>query len=160
MTQDDLDARFLAQAAALSLANMERGAGGPFGAVIVRDGVVIAEGGNEVTSSHDPTAHAEVVAIRRACAAAGDFSLAGATIYASCEPCPMCLAAIYWARLDRLVFANTRQQAAAIGFDDALIYDEVPKDPLARTLPTRRLPTPEAEAAFAAWMRKADKIAY
>ena len=160
MSQDDLDARFMAHAAALSQAHMESGAGGPFGAVIVRDGVVIAEGWNEVTSSHDPTAHAEVVAIRRACAAVGDFSLAGATIYASCEPCPMCLAAIYWARLDRLVFANTRQQAAAIGFDDALIYDEVPKDPMARTLPTRHMPTPEAEAAFAAWMRKADKIAY
>ncbi|HEY8578845.1 MAG TPA: nucleoside deaminase [Beijerinckiaceae bacterium] len=160
MDTDETDHRFLAQAAEIALVHMERGDGGPFGAVIVRDGVVIAEGWNEVTSANDPTAHAEVVAIRRACAAAGDFSLAGATIYASCEPCPMCLAAIYWARLDRLVFANTRAQAAAIGFDDALIYDEVPKAPLARSLPTRHLPSPEAEAAFAAWMRKADRVAY
>ncbi|MFZ4532508.1 MAG: nucleoside deaminase, partial [Alsobacter sp.] len=122
MTADD-DLRHLARAAELSRARMEAGLGGPFGAVIVRDGGVLAEGWNEVTSSNDPTAHAEVTAIRRACAAVGDFSLAGATLYTSCEPCPMCLASAYWARITRIVYANTRDEAAAIGFDDAFIYD-------------------------------------
>ncbi len=154
------DEPFMRLAADLSRATMESGRGGPFGAVIVRDGKVIAEGSNEVTSSNDPTAHAEVVAIRRACAAVEDFSLAGATIYSSCEPCPMCLSAIYWARLDRLVYANTRDQAAAIGFDDAFLYDEVPKAPLERQMPTRHLPSPEAEATFHAWAEKTDKISY
>ncbi|MFZ9501624.1 MAG: nucleoside deaminase [Beijerinckiaceae bacterium] len=158
--QARLDRLFLREAGLLARARMEAGAGGPFGALIVRDGAVIARGWNEVTSAHDPTAHAEIVAIRRACAAAGDFSLAGATIYSSCEPCPMCLAAIYWARLDRLVFANTREEAAAIGFDDALIYEEVPKPVDARRLPTLRLPDAASREAFEAWMRKADKIAY
>src|SRR5882757_4021243 len=101
------DHRFMAEAIRLSRQRMEAGLGGPFGAVVVRDGKILAEGWNEVTSALDPTAHAEVTAIRRACIAVGDFSLRGATIYSSCEPCPMCLAAIYWARLDRLVFANT-----------------------------------------------------
>ena len=121
MTRDDdeQDRRFLQRAIALSHAQVLAVQGGPFGAVIVRDGLIIAEGCNEVTSANDPTAHAEVVAIRRACQTVGNFSLAGATIYASCEPCPMCLAAIYWARLERLVFANTRSEAAAIGFIDA-----------------------------------------
>ncbi len=154
------DETFMRHAAELSRTTMESGRGGPFGAVIVRDGRVIAEGANEVTSSNDPTAHAEVVAIRRACAAVEDFSLAGATIYSSCEPCPMCLSAIYWARLDRLVYANTRDQAAAIGFDDAFLYDEVPKAPLERQMPTRHLPSPEAEATFQAWAKKIDKVSY
>lgn len=154
------DASFLAQAAALSRSGMDAGSGGPFGAVVVKDGRVIAEGFNQVTSSNDPTAHAEVVAIRRACEALGAFSLEGATIYSSCEPCPMCLSAIYWARLDRLVFANTRDQAAAIGFDDAFLYDEVPKPVPARKLPTIHCPSPEAEAVFHAWADKADKISY
>jgi tRNA(Arg) A34 adenosine deaminase TadA len=101
-----------------------------------------------------------VTAIRRACLAEEDFSLAGATIYSSCEPCPMCLAAIYWARLDRLVYANTRDQAAAIGFDDAFLYDEVPKPPLQRTLPTTHLPLSEAADTFHAWDHKPDKIVY
>ena len=160
MSTDDEDARFLAQAVALSRSRMEAGHGGPFGAVIVRGGEVLAEGWNAVTSAKDPTAHAEVTAIRRACAAVDDFSLAGATLYSSCEPCPMCLAAIYWARLDRLVYANTRDQAAAIGFDDAFLYAEVPKAPLARSLPTRHLPMPEAEATFHAWADKTDKLRY
>ncbi len=154
------DETFMRHAARLSRTTMESGRGGPFGAVIVRDGKVIAEGANEVTSSNDPTAHAEVVAIRRACAAVEDFSLAGATIYSSCEPCPMCLSAIYWARLDRLVFANTRHQAAAIGFDDAFLYDEVPKAPLERQMSTRHLPSAEAEATFQAWAGKTDKVSY
>ena len=108
---------------------MDANLGGPFGAVIVRGGKVLAEGWNEVTSSNDPTAHAEVTAIRRACQAVGDFSLEGATLYTSCEPCPMCLASAYWARISRIVYSNTRDDAAAIGFDDAFIYDEMPKDP-------------------------------
>ena len=108
---------------------MKRGEGGPFGAVIARGGAVLAEGWNQVTSTDDPTAHAEVVAIRRACTAVQSFSLAGATLYASCEPCPMCLAAARWARVARIVYANTRADAAAIGFNDAFIYDEIAKPP-------------------------------
>lgn len=154
------DRHFLLRAVDLSRERMQAGLGGPFGAVIVRDGEIIAEGWNEVTSSLDPTAHAEVTAIRRACTAVGDFALKGATLYSSCEPCPMCLAATYWARVDRLVFANTRQQAAAIGFDDEFLYGEVPKDPLERSLPTSHVALPEAEHVFDLWRVKADKIAY
>jgi guanine deaminase len=154
------DRKFLLRAVELSRERMEAGLGGPFGAVIVRDGVIIAEGWNEVTSSCDPTAHAEVTAIRRACTAVGDFSLRGATLYSSCEPCPMCLAATYWARVDRLVYANTRTQAAAIGFDDEFLYGEMPKDPAERSLPTNHLPLSEAEHVFDLWSRKIDKIAY
>ncbi len=151
---------FLQQAVLLSRSRMESGLGGPFGAVIVRDGVVVAEGWNEVTSAHDPTAHAEVSVIRRACRALGTFSLEGATIYSSCEPCPMCLSAIYWARLGRLVYANTRDQAAAIGFDDAFLYGEVAKPPQARSLPSTHLPLPEAAAVFRSWTEKVDRIPY
>ena len=150
----------LARAVALSREHMERGEGGPFGAVIVRDGEVLAEGWNCVTSAKDPTAHAEVTAIRRACEAVGDFALAGATLYTSCEPCPMCLASAYWARVSRIVFANTRQDAAAIGFDDQLIYDEIPKPVAERLIPTVHAPNEEARAVFRAWDAKPDKIAY
>jgi len=155
-----LDAKYLALAVELSRKKMHEGTGGPFGAVIVRDGKVLAEGWNEVTTSNDPTAHAEVSAIRRACAAVGDFSLKGATIYSSCEPCPMCLASVYWARLDRLVFANSRDQAAAIGFDDAAIYEEVSKSIADRSIPTLHLPLPDAEAVFREWTLKEDKVPY
>lgn len=154
------DHKYLARAVALSREHMEGGAGGPFGAVIVRDGEVLAEGWNQVTSANDPTAHAEVTAIRRACAALGDFSLPGATLYTSCEPCPMCLASAYWARVSRIVYANTREDAAAIGFDDQLIYDEIPKPVAERLIPTIHAPTADAKAVFAAWMSKADKVAY
>ena len=154
------DHRFLLHAVALSKARMEAGFGGPVGGIIVRDGAILAEGWNEVTSANDPTAHAEVVAIRRACAADGSFSLQGATLYTSCEPCPMCLAAIYWARIGRLVYANTRDQAAAIGFDDAFLYEEVGKPTEARSIPTHRLDLPEAAAVFREWMTKTDKIEY
>jgi guanine deaminase len=154
------DATFLARAIALSRKHMEAGQGGPFGALIVRDGVVIGEGWNEVTSSNDPTAHAEVVAIRRACTVLGTFSLNGATLYTSCEPCPMCLASAYWARVDRIVYANTRDDAAAVGFDDAFIYDEMPKAPDARSLPMSHQPNSDARAVFADWMAKADKVPY
>jgi tRNA(Arg) A34 adenosine deaminase TadA len=155
------DDALLARAVNLSRLHMEAGAGGPFGAVIAtKDGRIIAEGWNGVTSGNDPTAHAEVVAIRRACAALGTFDLSGHVIYSSCEPCPMCLGAIYWARLDRLVFANSRADAAAIGFDDARIYDEIPKPIEARLLPTVHRPSREATAVFADWLKKADRIPY
>ncbi|HEX2555606.1 MAG TPA: nucleoside deaminase [Microvirga sp.] len=154
------DHAHLARAVALSREHMERGEGGPFGAVIVRDGAVLAEGWNRVTSSNDPTAHAEVTAIRRACEDLGTFSLPGATLYTSCEPCPMCLAAAYWARVSRIVFANTRQDAAAIGFDDQLLYDEIPKPVAERLVPTLHAPSDEARAVFEAWRAKPDKVAY
>jgi guanine deaminase len=156
----DDDARFLAHAVRLSREHMNEGAGGPFGAVIVRDGTVLAEGWNQVTSANDPTAHAEVVAIRRACEAVGDFSLKDAVLYTSCEPCPMCLASAYWARVSRIVYANTRADAAAIGFDDSFIYDEIPKPPEARSLPIEHHPNADAKAAFEAWLQKPDKIPY
>jgi len=151
---------FMRHAVELSARRMREGAGGPFGAVIVKDGKIIAEGWNKVTSTNDPTAHAEVSAIRSACAALKNFSLAGCDIYTSCEPCPMCLAAIYWARLDRIFFANSRDAAAAIGFDDALIYEEVAKPIDARLIPTFRVELPEAEAVFAEWQAKPDKVEY
>lgn len=157
---DEQDATFLRRAVELSRERMRANLGGPFGAIIVRDGKVLAEGWNEVTSAKDPTAHAEVVAIRRACLAVDDFSLAGATIYASCEPCPMCLASIYWARIDRIVFANTRDQAAAIGFDDEFLYREIPKSLTERAIPTITLPLTEASDVFEEWKNKADKIEY
>src|SRR5918994_3538298 len=150
------DHAHLARAVALSRGHMEGGEGGPFGAVIVRDGKVLAEGWNRVTSTNDPTAHAEVTAIRRACEAVQDFSLSGATLYTSCEPCPMCLASAYWARVSRIVFANTRQDAAAIGFDDQLIYEEIPRPVAARIVPTIHAPTAEARAVFEAWRTKPD----
>jgi tRNA(Arg) A34 adenosine deaminase TadA len=139
---------------------MREGAGGPFGAVIVKDGRVVAEGWNCVTSSNDPTAHAEVTAIRRACEALGSFSLGGCEIFASCEPCPMCLAAIYWARLDRITFANSREDAAGIGFDDASIDGEMSKPIEHRAIPAVRLALPEAQALFVEWRAKPDKTHY
>ncbi|MCZ8150429.1 MAG: nucleoside deaminase [Roseomonas sp.] len=154
------DEAFMRHAIALSRRGMEGGAGGPFGAVVVKDGQVVAEGWNQVTSTNDPTAHAEVVAIRRACTALGRFDLRGAVLYTSCEPCPMCLAAAYWARVDAVVFGNTREEAAAIGFDDQWLYDEVPKPIEARSLPMRRLLGAEALEAFAAWVEKPDKVPY
>lgn len=154
------DAIFLARAVALSQERMQGGFGGPFGALIVRDGKILAEGWNEVTSTLDPTAHAEVTAIRRACKAVGDFHLEGATLYTSCEPCPLCLSAAYWAHIKRIVYANTRDEAAAIGFDDAFIYDEIPKAPQDRRILMEHHPRDDARAAFAAWMAKADKVQY
>lgn len=150
----------LRHAVALARWHMLAGSGGPFGALIVLDGVVIAEGWNQVTSANDPTAHAEVVAIRRACAGLGSFALPGAVLYSSCEPCPMCLAAASWARVDRIYFASTRHQAAALGFDDAFLYDELCKAPDDRALQARHLPLPEADEVFAAWLAKPDRVAY
>jgi tRNA(Arg) A34 adenosine deaminase TadA len=151
---------FMREAVRLSAEEMRKGAGGPFGAIIVKDDRIVAQGWNRVTSTNDPTAHAEVTAIRNACEMLGSFSLQGCEIYSSCEPCPMCLAAIYWARLDRLYFANTREEAAAIGFDDAHIYGEVSKPIADRLIPTTRLLLPEAVSVFAEWQAKPDKIAY
>lgn len=161
-SEDPTSDRFLTEAIALSVANISVG-GGPFGAVIVKDGQVIARGKNRVTASHDPTAHAEIVAIRAACAALGTFTLAGCVLYSSCEPCPMCLAACYWARLDAIHFAATRDDAAAAGFDDAFLYEE-----LTRPLDQRRLPTTPASPtlraaareAFAAWAGEPERTAY
>jgi guanine deaminase len=161
MSADGLDASLMARAVALSREHMERGAGGPFGAVIAdADGRIIAEGWNCVTSHNDPTAHAEITAIRRACEALGRFDLKGHVIYSSCEPCPMCLAAIYWARLERLVFANSRDEAAAIGFDDAAIYAEIPKAISERSLPTVHQPSQDAAKVFADWLKKPDRVEY
>ena len=134
--------------------------GGPFGAVIVRNGEIIARGENRVTVCNDPTAHAEVSAIREAAARMGTYDLSGCEIYSSCEPCPMCLGAIYWARLDRLYYAGTRADAANVGFDDAHIYEELPLDPSQRELPTQTLLREEAQRVFEAWAGKLDKKEY
>ena len=151
---------FMSRAIELSRIHMDAGDGGPFGAVVVKDGRVLGEGWNRVTSTHDPTAHAEVVAIREACRTLGTFDLHGAEIYTSCEPCPMCLAAIYWARLERIFYANGREDAAAIHFDDAWLYHEVALAPEERAIPSIRLLPEEARAVFEAWERKPDKIRY
>ena len=155
-----LDLPFVREAIRLSRVRMREGRGGPFGAVVVRDGAIVARGWNSVTSALDPTAHAEVVAIRRACRALGSFSLAGCNLYASCEPCPKCLAAAYWARVDRLVFAATRDDAARAGFDDAFIYDQVPLPAAERSLATSQLLRLEAVAVFDAWLAKSDRVPY
>ncbi len=152
--------RFMRRAIALSREGMQGGKGGPFGAVIVRGDRIVAEGVNQVTSALDPTAHAEIVAIRAACAALGRFDLRGCDVYTSCEPCPMCLAALYWARVDRIFYANDRVEAARIGFDDALIYREVALPPEGRLIPMKRLLADEARETFAEWTRKADRIPY
>src|SRR5258706_15243445 len=139
---------FMREAIRISVEQMRAGQGGPFGAVVVKDGRIIARGWNRVTTSHDPTAHAEVTAIREACRALGDFRLTECELYSSCEPCPMCLGAIYWARIQRLYFAAGRQDAAEAGFDDEFIYREGPLAPAERRLPTRQLLRPVAGAGF------------
>jgi tRNA(Arg) A34 adenosine deaminase TadA len=153
------DQRWMRRAIELARDSVRRG-GGPFGAVIVRGGALVAEGSNQVTLESDPTAHAEIVAIRAACRAVGDFSLNGCTIYSSCEPCPMCLGSIYWARLERLVFACTRQDAARAGFDDELIYRELSLAPDLRRLPTTQLLRDEALSAFQDWSIAPDRREY
>ena len=155
---DDADAAHLRRAIALAREHMD--AGGPFGAVVVRDGEVVGEGWNRVTSDRDPTAHAEIVAIRAACERLGRFSLDGCVIHAGCEPCPMCLAAIYWARLDRLVYGAGREDAARAGFDDALIHDEIRLPRAARRLASRQMLGEEARAVLRAWAEKPDKVPY
>jgi guanine deaminase len=158
---EERDAALLRRAVDLARIHADAGRGGPFGAVIAdQDGTLVAEGWNEVTSTNDPTAHAEVVAIRRACAALGRYDLKGHVVYASCEPCPMCLGAILWARLDRIVFAQDREGAARIGFDDAAIYAEVARPLAERTVRCEQVRLPEADAVFEAWLAKADKVPY
>jgi tRNA(Arg) A34 adenosine deaminase TadA len=137
-----------------------RTGGGPFGAVIARDGEIIAEGSNCVTIDNDPTAHAEVSTIRKACKKLGTFDLSGCEIYTSCEPCPMCLGAIYWAHLDKIYYANDRKDAAKIGFDDDFIYEELPLKPQDRQKPSEVLLREEAIEAFRMWQEKEDKTEY
>jgi tRNA(Arg) A34 adenosine deaminase TadA len=151
---------FMQEAIRLSIENVTSGNGGPFGAVIVRDGKIIARGTNGVTSTNDPTAHAEVVAIRNACKELGTFQLNGCEIYTSCEPCPMCLGAIYWARPDKMYFANTKKDAADILFDDQFIYEELELPYTNRKLPTEQMMREEALEAFRLWSDNTDKIEY
>ena len=152
--------QMIGRAIEISGERMRAGFGGPFGALVVKDGAVIAEGYNQVTSGNDPTAHAEVVAIRQACTTLERFDLSGCVIYTSCEPCPMCLAAIYWARLDHVYYGNTREDAARIGFDDAALYDEIALPIEQRTIPMTRIQSAEAEAIFREWEDKEDKVSY
>ena len=151
---------FLESAIELSQRAVDSDAGGPFGAVIVRAGRVIAGGHNEVLSGNDPTAHAEVVAIRAACRALATFRLEGCELYTSCEPCPMCLGAIYWARLDHVYYANTRHKAAAAGFDDAHLYAEFGRPIGARSIPFTQIALPSAIKPMQAWQQKGDKRLY
>jgi guanine deaminase len=151
---------FMARAIQLSIENVQSGLGGPFGAVIVRDGKVVAEAANRVTSTNDPTAHAEVLAIRQACTTLGVFELANCELYTSCEPCPMCLGAIYWARLPRIYFASSAEDAAKAGFDDSFIYDELKLAHAQRRIPAMQLMREEALAGFRAWTAQQDKIVY
>ena len=153
------DRRFMQMAIDLSVINIEEG-GGPFGAVIVRDGKLISKGANRVVPNNDPTAHAEVVAIRNACQALGTFDLSGCTVYTSCEPCPMCLSALYWAGIERICYANTKRDAAAIDFDDSLIYDQLRLDYDDRSIHCEHFMRNEALGAFRRWADKADKVEY
>ena len=148
------------KAIALATENVVSGAGGPFGAVVVRNGEIVATGVNEVTTTNDPTAHAEVVAIRAACKALGDFQLAGCVVYTSCDPCPMCLSALYWARCDAIFYGNSAADAAAAGFDDSFLYEEVARPLDQRKIPTQRLLGDQAIESFNAWRAQTDKIEY
>ena len=150
---------FMRKAIELSIENVKNG-GGPFGAVIVKDGEIVATGVNRVTANHDPTAHAEVSAIRAACQKLDTFDLSGCEIYTSCEPCPMCLGAIYWAHLDKIYYGNNKADAARIGFDDSFIYDELALKREDRNKAMEELLPDEAIAAFHAWENKADKVEY
>jgi tRNA(Arg) A34 adenosine deaminase TadA len=152
---------FLRRAIALATENVVRGAGGPFGAVIVRDGQIVAEAANTVTVTNDPTAHAEINAIRTAAKALGAFTLSGCQLYTSCEPCPMCLAAAHWARMEAIYFGASAADAARAGFDDAFLYKELRKDPAERNLlPAKQLLGEEAWSSFAAWLASPNKIDY
>jgi tRNA(Arg) A34 adenosine deaminase TadA len=155
-----MNGKFMREAIRLSIQMMRRGKGGPFGAVVVRNGKVVGRGSNQVTSTNDPTAHAEILAIREACQRLKTFQLEDCELYTSCEPCPMCLSAIYWARLGRVFYANTHQDAATIDFDDEFIYREVALPIGKRKLKMKQLLREEALAAFAEWQQKTDKIPY
>lgn len=152
--------KFLHRAIELSRQGMHLHKGGPFGCVIVKDGQIIGEGSNEVLLSNDPTAHAEVVAIRQACKHLGNFQLTDCDVYSSCEPCPMCLGAIYWARPRRVIFANTKEDAAAIDFDDQFIYNEIEKEAIQRAIPFIHCPQPTALEVFLEWKDREEKLIY
>ncbi len=152
--------KFMKKAIRISVANVKKQTGGPFGAVVVKDGKIIARGSNKVTASNDPTAHAEVVAIRKACKVLKTFQLTGCEIYTSCEPCPMCLGAIYWARPDKLYYANSKEDAAAINFDDQFIYEEIAKPVAERKLFTKQILREKAQEAFEKWKVSTNKIEY
>ena len=151
--------KFMLRAIELSISSAN-GSGGPFGCVIVKDDKIIAEGSNKVTFSNDPTAHAEIVAIREACKKLNTFNLSGCDLYASCEPCPMCLSAIYWSHVDNIFYANTREDAKKINFDDSLIYSEISKKNEDRKIPIKQMLRDEALKAFEIWNKKTDKIEY
>ena len=152
--------KFMKKAIRISVVNVEKQKGGPFGAVVVKAGKIIARGSNQVTASNDPTAHAEVVAIRKACKALKTFQLTGCEIYTSCEPCPMCLGAIYWARPDKLFYANSKEDAAAINFDDRFIYEEIARPIAKRKLFTKQILRDEALEAFKKWSESTNKTEY
>jgi tRNA(Arg) A34 adenosine deaminase TadA len=151
---------FLRRAIELATQNVATAAGGPFAAVVVRDGRIVGEGANTVTASNDPTAHGEVNAIRAACKALGMFSLAGCELYTSCQPCPMCLSACYWARLDAIYYGASAADAARAGFDDAFLYEEFRRDQPERSLPAAQMLAGEAWASFATWIASSNKVAY
>ena len=150
---------FMKRAIELSIESVNKG-GGPFGCVIVKDEKIVSEGSNKVTSTNDPTAHGEIVAIREACKKINNFSLSGYELYSTCEPCPMCLSAIYWARIDKIYYANTRKDAQQIDFDDSLIYSELQKNVKKRKIPMIQIMRNEALIAFDLWNKKTDKIKY
>jgi tRNA(Arg) A34 adenosine deaminase TadA len=152
--------KFMREAIRLSREKMRRNAGGPFGAIIVRRGKIVGRGWNRVTSTNDPTAHAEIMAIREACRRLKTFRLDDCELYASCEPCPMCLAACYWARLRKIYYANTRRDAAKIGFDDEWLYREMARPVSRRKLPMKQLLRKEALKVFTEWKNKPDKVRY
>ncbi|WP_297093928.1 nucleoside deaminase [uncultured Draconibacterium sp.] len=157
---EEQNEKFMRAAIELAKKGMDGNHGGPFGAVVVKDNKIIAKGYNQVTSSNDPTAHAEVVAIREACKALNTFQLEGCTVYTSCEPCPMCLGAIYWARPDKVVFGATKQDAASAQFDDQFIYDELEKELDRRHIQFENMMRKEAREVFEAWNKKEDKKEY
>jgi len=157
---DENQKRFMQEAINLSIENVANGNGGPFGAVVVKDGVIIARGVNQVTTINDPTAHAEIMAIRNACQVLNTFQLDGCELYTSCEPCPMCLGAIYWARPDKIFYANSKEDAADINFDDNFIYEEMAKPIEQRKLFTRQIMRDEAIAGFRQWKESENKIEY
>lgn len=152
--------QYMQEAIELAIANVRQGTGGPFAALVVKNAEIIARGTNLVTTSNDPTAHAEVVAIRRACAVLGTFQLDGCVLYTTCEPCPMCLGAIYWARPARVIYASTHQDAARAGFDDSYIYEELSHPPAERKMPMQQIMRDEAEQVFDAWRAHEEKIPY
>lgn len=158
--EDAEHVKHLLHAVALAERGLDDDAGGPFGAVVVLDGEVVAEGWNQVTSTNDPTAHAEMVAIREACSRLGAFQLENAIIYSSCEPCPMCFGAVYWARPAAVYFATTKHDAERAGFSDAFIYDEIELSPQHRTLPFRQIEVPGGTEIFDEWLRKHDRTHY